>query len=161
MFVKRDYRKIDVVLSESTESKVTTLRLPNRKEEFKGSLQALIKPQNLPILSDLKSLNVYANDISSLQGIGGLSETLEELNLGNNKISSIPVEFGALSNLKILYLEDNEIDTFQIALCQLKSLVELRLSGNLISSISQSIQSLERLEILVCIMFTFKLYRHI
>lgn len=149
MFIQRDQRKVDLILGDSASDK-RVLKFSNRKEEFSGGIKKLCRESNLPFLKDLKTLNLYANEISDLQGIGLMSETpLEEVNLGNNKISSLPLEFGQLSSLRIVYLEDNEIDSFPLPLCQLPGLVELRLSGNLISQVPPSIANLHNLQILV------------
>lgn len=149
MFIQRDQRKVDLILADPLSDK-HILKFSNRKEEFSGGVKKLCRDSNLSYLKDLKTLNLYANEISDLQGIGLLSQTpLEEVNLGNNKISSLPLEFGQLNSLRILYLEDNEIDSFPLPLCQLAGLVELRLSGNYISQIPPSISNLHNLQILV------------
>ena len=57
----------------------------------------------------------------TLSGIGILSQTpIEEINLGMNKLSGLPIEFGRLSTLKTLWLDDNEFEKFPTSLCQLK-----------------------------------------
>jgi Leucine-rich repeat (LRR) protein len=151
MFIKRDLRKISIILSDKSSDK-ETLKFSSRKEEFEGSVKTLCCESHLSAFAELKTLNLYANDIRNLQGIGVLCRTpIEELNLGNNKIASLPLEFGSISSLKQLNLDDNEIQEFPFVLCQLRSLVILRLSGNLIRQIPQSIQNLDNLEILVII----------
>jgi len=149
MFIQRDQRKVDLILADPSSDK-RVLKFSNRKEEFSGGVKRLCRDSNLSHLKDLKTLNLYANEISDLQGMGMLSQTpLEEVNLGNNKISSLPLEFGQLTSLRIIYLEDNEIDSFPLPLCQLTNLIELRMSGNFISQIPPSIANLHSLQILV------------
>ena len=49
-----------------------------------------------------------------------LAETpIEEINLGLNKLSNLPIEFGRISTLNTVWLEDNEFLVFPNCLCQL------------------------------------------
>ena len=67
-----------------------------RSFEFQGHLQVLFPRSNDPIsnpYSNLRILNLYDNDLNSLVGIGAFSQTpLEEINLGCNKLSTLPSE---------------------------------------------------------------------
>jgi Leucine-rich repeat (LRR) protein len=149
MFVQRDRRKIEEIISECNDESIA-LKFSNRIAEFNGNIKILCKDAYVMKLQRLKTLNLYGNTISTLQGIGMFSESeLEELNLGNNSLSTIPLEFGTLQTLRRLYLEDNELRSFPIVLCQLSHLTELRLSGNGITDVPQSISNLGNLQILV------------
>ena len=56
----------------------------------------------IPLLN-LKILNLYDNALNNLNGIGILSQTpIEEINLGNNKLNILPMEFGTIKTLKRL-----------------------------------------------------------
>ena len=100
MFIKRDLRKIEDILADESSGK-SLLKFSNRKAEFNGNVHVLCKESKLHYLAELDTLNLYANDISSLQGIGLLSQTpIRELNLGSNKIASIPLE--------VLYFQIND-----------------------------------------------------
>ena len=127
MFIKRDLRKIDEILCDESDSK-EVLKLSNRKAEFEGSIRILCRETRIPSLSNLRVLNLYGNDIDSLQGIGTLSQTpIEEINLGNNRLTTIPIEvssrfhsytlphrdcesciiqFGSVQTLKTVWLEE-------------------------------------------------------
>jgi Leucine-rich repeat (LRR) protein len=149
MFIKRDLRKIDEILCDPAASK-KVLRFANRKAEFAGSIRVLCKESKLPYLTELDTLNIYANDISNLQGIGLLSSTpIRDLNLGCNKIKMIPLEFGSLRSLRNLWIDDNELEAMPICIFQLHNLVSLRLSGNSIKEVPKAISSLQQLETLV------------
>lgn len=92
MFIKRDLRKIDEILVDTSDSR-EIMKLSNRKAEFEGSIRILCRESRIPSLKNLLTLNLYGNDIVDLQGIGALSQTpIREMNLGNNKISSVPLE---------------------------------------------------------------------
>lgn len=151
MFIKRDLRKIDDILTDPSSNK-RLLKFANRKAEFDGNIRVLCKESKLQYLTELETLNIYANDISNLQGIGLLSITpVKEINLGCNKLSMIPLEFGTLLTLKSLWLDDNELEAVPICIFQLRNLVSLRVSGNSIKDVPKAITALEQLETLVLI----------
>lgn len=92
MFIKRDLRKIDEILGDESASKAV-LKFSNRKAEFDGNVRVLCRESKLEQLSEVHAINLYGNDIHSLQGIGLLAQTpVEELNLGCNKLASLPLE---------------------------------------------------------------------
>lgn len=148
MFIKKDLRKVDEIFADKNDLR-EYLILSKRQAEFQTSIKILCRESNIPHLQNLKVLNLYDNSLSSLQGIGMLSQSpLEELNLGSNKLTTLPLEFGALAQLNSLWLEDNEFENFPIVVCQLTSLISLRLSGNSLQTIPISISSLSSLETL-------------
>lgn len=145
MFIKKDLRKIDEILSDPNDTRERML-LPKRSSELRGSVKILCKENNVKRLSNLKVLNLYENDLTSLKGIGLLCSTpVEDVNLGFNKLSHIPLEFGSLSTIKTLWLDDNHLDTFPLCLCSIIGLELLRLTGNNISSIPHSVSALVNL----------------
>ena len=92
MFIKKDQRKIDEILADDEDER-TSLKLSKRPSEFQGSVEVLCRQSKIASLSRLRFLNLYENSLSNLQGIGLLSQTpLEEINLGCNKLSTIPLE---------------------------------------------------------------------
>jgi Leucine-rich repeat (LRR) protein len=151
MFIKKDHRKIDEILSDATDMRVE-LKLSKRVPEFQGSIQILSHENKIGAYENLRALNLYDNDLSSVSGIGVFARAnapLEEMNLGCNKLSSLPLEFGVLTTLQHLWLDDNDFETFPVAICPLVNLKSLRLSGNSIEFVPLSISSLEALETLV------------
>ena len=93
MFIKRDLRKVDQILADTSNEK-KILKFSNRKEEFQSNIRILCRESYLnSAFTNLVTLNLYANDISSIEGIGILAQTpIQEINLGNNKLSQIPLE---------------------------------------------------------------------
>lgn len=70
---------------------------------------------------------------------------VSNLNLDNNKISSIPEWVSELTNLKVLYLNSNQIDNIE-ALTTLSSLEVLHLNQNRLHSIPDNIGTLTNLK---------------
>ena len=148
MFIKRDQRKIEEILQDPLDKR-TCLRLSKRSSEFQGTVRILCKESKLEALANLKSLNLYDNSLTSVQGMGILSQTpVEDINLGSNNLASIPLELGALKGLKTLWLDDNKITDFPVCICQLDGLEMLRLSGNELQTVPPSISNLQNLLVL-------------
>ena len=92
MFIKKDLRKIDEIFADEKDSRECII-LSKRQAEFQNSIKAICKESKIKFLMNMRTLNLYDNAISNVQGIGLLSQTpLEELNLGSNKLSSLPLE---------------------------------------------------------------------
>ena len=93
MFIKRDLRKVDQILADSSNDK-KILKFSNRKAEFQSTIKILCRESYVnTAFVNLVTLNLYSNDISSIDGIGILKDTsIEEINLGNNKLTQIPLE---------------------------------------------------------------------
>ena len=145
MFIKRDHRKVEEILHDVNDTR-KYLKLAKRSPEFQGTVRILCKESKLEALSNLRILNLYDNALTTVQGMGILSQTpIEEINLGCNNLMSIPLEFGALKGLKRLWLDDNKLFDFPICLCQLVGLEALRLSGNELQTIPSSISNLQEL----------------
>jgi Leucine-rich repeat (LRR) protein len=148
MFIKKDRRRIDEILEDPEDSREQLL-LSKRVPEFQGSTRVLLREIHLNAFKNLKILNLYDNAIAVLPGVNILAQTpIEEINLGCNKLTSLPLEFGQISTLKSLWLDDNEFDEFPVSICRISGLEALRLSGNKISFIPDVISNLSKLEIL-------------
>ncbi len=92
MFIKKDLRKIEEILVDDNDKR-DILKLSKRTAEFQGSLRILCRESKLNSLSNLKILNLYDNSLTSIDGIGLLSQTpIEEINLGANKLTALPLE---------------------------------------------------------------------
>lgn len=145
MFIKRDERKIPAILVDPADDR-SRLLLSKRSHEFDGKVDILCRENHLKQLKNLRMLNMYENQLESLNGIGLLAKTpLEDLNLGNNMIKQIPAEMGGLTSLKSLWLDDNRLDEFPVVICSLVNLIELRMSSNQIPVVPQSISALKNL----------------
>ena len=109
MFIKKDKRKINEILMQSKSSDPTTtatasiesssssvntiLNLSKRSSEFAGSVKILCSENKIRFFYNLKQLNLYENNLVSIDGIGLLAQTtVEEINLGGNKLSRLPLE---------------------------------------------------------------------
>ncbi len=78
------------------EDKREVLKLSKRVAEFQGSVRALCQELHLPSFVNLRVLNLYDNELTSLSGIEILSQTpIEEINLGCNKLTELPTEVRA------------------------------------------------------------------
>ena len=149
MFVKKDLRKVDEILSDQDDPR-KILKLSKRSNEFEGSIRIITWEQKLTSMQNLTILNLYGNKINNLNGIGSLAFCpLKEINLGYNDLTSLPNEMSLLANtLNILWLDDNEFQTFPTIVSQLHELQELRISNNCISYIPPVISQLTKLETL-------------
>jgi hypothetical protein len=103
MFIKKDKRKINEILTQSINSDPTTtattadvnavLNLSKRSSEFAGSVKILCSENKIRYFYNLKQLNLYENNLVSIDGIGLLAQTtVEEINLGGNKLTRLPLE---------------------------------------------------------------------
>lgn len=148
MFIKRDRRKIDEIMSDSSDKR-ESLSLSKRTAEFNGTVRALCREAYLPSLMNLRTLNLYDCSLTDLSGMGIVSNCpIEEINLGNNALTNIPIEFGALVTLKKLWLDDNHFESLPLSVCRLTQLQSLRLSQNSLTDLPTSISSLISLETL-------------
>lgn len=95
MFIKKDRRKINEIFREEG-TKIDTLKLSKRTAEFQGTLRIICQETKVKLLCNLKVLNLYDNALTNIDGIGLLSHTpIEDINLGCNKISKLPLEVHA------------------------------------------------------------------
>ncbi|KAI1131749.1 protein phosphatase 2C [Nemania abortiva] len=68
------------------------------------------------------------------------------LTLANNRLKSLPQDFGSFKSLRVLNLSSNFLDKFPVALCTLESLVDLDVSFNAVAELPEEIGSLRSLE---------------
>ncbi|KAI0102228.1 protein phosphatase 2C [Nemania sp. FL0031] len=68
------------------------------------------------------------------------------LTLANNRLKSLPQDFGSFQSLRSLNLSSNFLDKFPVTLCTLESLVELDVSFNAVGSLPDEIGNLRSLE---------------
>ena len=78
-------------------------------------------------------------DVISIDGIC-LLESLEQLDLGENEIDSLPSNFGALSRLRELWLDTNEIKELPLSMGGLGQLSIADFANNKIEEIPDTIQ---------------------
>lgn len=98
-------------------------------------------------LSKLSSLDLNAKDLSELPPeIFEFLPNLEEFNLSNNALFSLPTEIKNLKNLKILDVSNNHFKKWPEEISALKSLEVLNLAKNQIPTIPESIAKLKNLK---------------
>ncbi|RWA06496.1 hypothetical protein EKO27_g8608 [Xylaria grammica] len=68
------------------------------------------------------------------------------LTLANNRLKSLPQDFGSFKSLRVLNLSSNFLDRFPVTLCTLESLVNLDVSFNAVASLPEEIGNLRSLE---------------
>ncbi|KAI1756579.1 protein phosphatase 2C [Xylaria castorea] len=68
------------------------------------------------------------------------------LTLANNRLKSLPQDFGSFRSLRVLNLSSNFLDKFPVAICTLESLVNLDVSFNAVASLPEEIGNLRSLE---------------
>lgn len=68
------------------------------------------------------------------------------LTLANNRLKSLPQDFGSFRSLRVLNLSSNFLDKFPVTLCTLESLVNLDVSFNAVASLPEEIGDLRSLE---------------
>ena len=73
MFVKKDLRKLEEILSDETDKR-EILRLSKRAPEFEGTIAKLCG-DFIPLMN-LRILNLYNNHLIKLDGIGVLENVL-------------------------------------------------------------------------------------
>lgn len=117
MFIKKDLRKIDEILADDSDKK-DILKLAKRSAEFQGSVRVLCRESKLESLANLRTLNLYDNCLTNVDGIGLLSQTpIEEINLGCNKLTTLPLEvcssfYACVADSFVVWFPEN----FEIAL---------------------------------------------
>ncbi|MGB3642406.1 MAG: COR domain-containing protein, partial [Rivularia sp. (in: cyanobacteria)] len=103
-------------------------------------------PAEIGQLTNLQFLYLSSNKLSSLPAEIGQLTNLQFLNLESNELSSLPGEIGQLTNLQSLYLYNNELSNLPSEIVQFTNLQSLNLSGNQLSSLPAEIGQLTNLE---------------
>lgn len=89
----------------------------------------------MPFLSNLSSLQLQNNNLTSLPAELWRLTNLTELNLGFNQLKEVPIEVGHLINLRELFLHNNEISGIPSQIGRLDHLKILDLTGNKLVSL--------------------------
>ncbi|OBQ31054.1 MAG: hypothetical protein AN483_02530 [Aphanizomenon flos-aquae MDT14a] len=97
-------------------------------------------------LTNLQSLDISDNQISSLPPEIVQLTNLQFLNISGNQISNLPREIGQITNLQSLYISGNQISNLPPEIVQLTNLQTLDISFNQISSLPREIVQLTNLQ---------------
>jgi len=97
-------------------------------------------------MKNLQELDIGDNYISSLSSAIGDLTNLQKLDMRNNYIRSLPTTIGRLKNLETFYLSENNITMLPSAIGELKKLKLLHVDEINISSLPATIGQLKNLE---------------
>lgn len=103
-------------------------------------------PESIGLLTNLRTLNVSNNLLTSLPSSIGLLRRLEVFAAAYNKISHLPIELKNLKKLKTLDLKNNNISELYQEYKELKSLVTLDVRSNQLVSVPAEICNIKTLQ---------------
>mgnify|MGYP006101397443 CR=1 FL=1 len=149
MFIKKDLRKIDVILKDP--ESIPFLKLARRPAEWNGSLKTLINSSNIHMLTPLETLSVYESKITDISALSKLEHTsIKQINVGRNPITSIPSDLALLDTLKDFWADDCEVaGELPAAFYGMSNLEQIRMSGNKLTHMDDSkIAQLKNLKVL-------------
>ncbi|MFB7295506.1 leucine-rich repeat domain-containing protein [Streptomyces rubiginosohelvolus] len=105
-------------------------------------------PDSLGNLNQLTTLNLYENQLTSVpESLGNLTQ-LSELHLYGNQLSSVPESLGNLTQLKVLRLDINQLPSVPESLGNLTQLTRLDLDNNELTEVPAPLQNLTELTVL-------------
>ena len=102
-------------------------------------------PPQLANLTELTSLNLADNNLTSFPAPALELDKLQNLNLNNNRITETPENISNLTVLTALNLADNNITSFPAPVQELAKLQKLNLSHNHLTALPASIDKLAAL----------------
>ncbi|KAJ1331091.1 Protein phosphatase 2C [Microdochium nivale] len=104
-------------------------------------------PISISRASKLTYLDVSNNRLEEVDHADlGRLRGLLKLTLSNNRLKSLPEDFGAFRSLRTLNLSSNFLDQFPPFLCELEALVDIDVSFNSIASLPDQVGNLKNLE---------------
>ena len=102
----------------------------------------------IEIFTNLETLNLGGNELTSVQTEIGMLTKLQALHLWENKLTELPESIGQLTQLKNLYIHSNKITELPESIGQLTNLRILHVYRNELTEFPSSFTSLVNLEIL-------------
>ncbi|KAI0401032.1 protein phosphatase 2C [Xylaria palmicola] len=123
---------------------------PSLRDIKYASNEARKLPISISRATRLTLLDVSNNRLEEVEHaeLARLSGILR-LTLANNRLKSLPLDFGTFRALRVLNLSSNFLDKFPVTLCTLESLVNLDISFNAVAALPEEIGNLRSLEKLV------------
>jgi len=107
----------------------TGLNLAEASRDNRFGLQGTL-PAEIGNLTNLTTLELHNNQLSSLPPEIGKLTNLTTLSLSENQLSSLPSEIGKLTNLRELFLSSNRLNSLPAEIVNLTNLTWLHLSYN-------------------------------
>ena len=124
----------------------------NRVSELKVDLSQFnisdILPYFIFYLTNLNTLNLNNNQLTSVPESITRLTNLNTLNLNNNQLTSIPESITRLTNLTTLHLSYNKLTSIPESITRITNLNKLHLNNNQISSVPGSINRITNLNTL-------------
>ena len=105
-------------------------------------------PESIGRLTNLTSLDLSANQLTTLPDSIGQLTNLTSLDLGDNQLTTLPESIGQLTKLTFLDLYRIRLTTLPESIGQLTKLTELNLSANHLATLPESIGQLINLRVL-------------
>ncbi|MBD3194893.1 MAG: hypothetical protein GF317_07560 [Candidatus Lokiarchaeota archaeon] len=99
-------------------------------------------------LNSLEILNLWDDRIRSLPESFGNLESLKNLSIVSNQLQQLPNSFGKLNNLRFLSIRSDNLESLPESFGNLKNLRTLKLKIKIFKNIPKSIGNLEKLETL-------------
>jgi hypothetical protein len=121
-----------------TDGRVTAISLPDNG--LSGAL-----PPDLGSLTDLRTLDVRGNRLTSLPPEIGDLVDLRFLDVGSNELRSLPPEIGDLTELETLWAFDNDLSSLPAEIGGLADLHTINVDRNQLSSLPPEIGDLANL----------------
>lgn len=129
--------------------------IPDAIEQLSGRIVLLdlaknrisFVPQCLAQFSLLTTLRLRANALTEFpEGILGGLRLLQELDLVDNQLASLPADLGLAGSIEKLYATGNFLTSLPESITQLSNLKELVISENQITALPEGIGALQHLE---------------
>lgn len=99
-------------------------------------------------MSQLKALRVDSNELETIETISDLP-ALNVLYLKNNRLTTLPDDFGDLSSLRFLNLRSNRLSSLPESFAKCTELEYLILGGNELTQLPSNLGDLTKLKVLV------------
>jgi internalin A len=123
-------------------------QLTNLQTLYLSYNQLTSLPDAIAQLTNLQTLHLRNNQLTSLPDVIGQLSNLQTLHLRNNQLTSLPDVIGQLSNLQTLELYSNQLTSLPDAIGQLSNLQTLELYSNQLTSLPNTIGQLSNLQTL-------------
>ncbi|KAL5709935.1 Plant intracellular Ras-group-related LRR protein 8 [Ranunculus cassubicifolius] len=104
--------------------------------------------EGVVVLKCLTVLSLSQNSLTTLPSSLKSLSSLRELDVANNKLTSLPVEIGYLRQLQILKANNNRITVVPFCIGNCSSLIEIDLSSNLLVEFPETVGQLRNLKAL-------------